>query len=1006
MSWSNRAPSSSLSRLTSPFAFLDRLEIWKKKINQKKNQSEHKNKNESENIKRNESENKKIIEYENKKKNEFERKKNRETLNSEKKLNTDFEIQVKMKQSSENSMDQTSVQLLSVSSENISSRQFLNLDVDENANAHQLNEHFLNESSLNVMDTPAEVLISKLNSASVGNLSEVEDTFDLKYPQPVDMPSARLHRIGSSQSLNAAAGRHIPRSSPSSKGFKDFFQKSSADSDFPNNFDYEFVPIKWPDAHEVSLPLVLRLVEQLFWSTWIEDNLNEDTKVDKKEVQSNVLNVQVSANISKQLNIVDGKVDANANNVSAVKGVLDSTSVSDQIFVPTSALSQASASMLPKLNHRRSKSDHFDSDNQRDLDSRRSSHRRSCSKIIQNALDDDDGSSEVEDVLKKLQPDHKISKWFEAKEVEKLLTQAKNMLKEQGMILQFVLSNSGNVSMCPVSKASGADSTEFCVVGDLHGQFHDLLTIFKNEGFPFDAKCETFKCSSVLKRHSQGIVASKSMSDLHVIDERSTALPLPSVSHFSPPPLRFSPLIVEEMELKSILEDANSVSGSVSRPILLSPTNAGYVENTKKVFSCAPQEFQSNRRISSYPAARPQLFTRTVLRSYFDVQLEDELEAVEMEEAMDADAKPRARSGSVGRSRVESTYSPGNSKVPSITKIVKSDDHKKQRASDPVQEAISMKKFFPEPVLRSLTTASRWKELGWKNVQYLFNGDLVDRGSWGVEIVITLLAFYILYPNAVFFNRGNHELSTVTHSYGFRKEVLNKYSKSIYASFMGVFARFPLAAVIYPEGVKRDARRIADGRKVRRFANGKGIFVIHGGLFRDEDGRFGLIEDLEDLDRFELDFDSGPLEDAVWSDPQIENGFERNIMRRAGCVFGPDITKAFLDAHGLSLLIRSHEGPDARKKRECFGMPGNMLEGYSVDQTNEQTEPMLVTIFSAPCYPQGVDGYNNKGAYIKIQNGSVDINFVSFDAADTPSLPKYSEEVKRSSSLGSITDKE
>ena len=44
-----------------------------------------------------------------------------------------------------------------------------------------------------------------------------------------------------------------------------------------------------------------------------------------------------------------------------------------------------------------------------------------------------------------------------------------------------------------------------------------------------------------------------------------------------------------------------------------------------------------------------------------------------------------------------------------------------------------------------------------KENPYLFNGDFIDRGSFSVEVIMTLLSWKVCYPEHFFMSRGNHE---------------------------------------------------------------------------------------------------------------------------------------------------------------------------------------------------------------------------------------------------------
>jgi len=77
---------------------------------------------------------------------------------------------------------------------------------------------------------------------------------------------------------------------------------------------------------------------------------------------------------------------------------------------------------------------------------------------------------------------------------------------------------------------------------------------------------------------------------------------------------------------------------------------------------------------------------------------------------------------------------------------------------------------------------------------YLFNGDFVDRGSFSVEVVLTLFAFMCLCPESLRLIRGNHETSAMNKLYGFDGEVRAKYNGKLADLFQEIFCCLPLVA--------------------------------------------------------------------------------------------------------------------------------------------------------------------------------------------------------------------
>lgn len=79
------------------------------------------------------------------------------------------------------------------------------------------------------------------------------------------------------------------------------------------------------------------------------------------------------------------------------------------------------------------------------------------------------------------------------------------------------------------------------------------------------------------------------------------------------------------------------------------------------------------------------------------------------------------------------------------------------------------------------------------------NGDLVDRGSWSIEVILTAFAWKCesstlidpqtsrtnmlsagLCPHRIFINRGNHETKDMNRTYGFEGEARHKHGEQTY----------------------------------------------------------------------------------------------------------------------------------------------------------------------------------------------------------------------------------
>ncbi|KAG6856514.1 hypothetical protein H0H87_003602 [Tephrocybe sp. NHM501043] len=227
---------------------------------------------------------------------------------------------------------------------------------------------------------------------------------------------------------------------------------------------------------------------------------------------------------------------------------------------------------------------------------------------------------------------------------------------------------------------------------------------------------------------------------------------------------------------------------------------------------------------------------------------------------------------------------------------------------------------------------------------YLFLGDYVDRGCFGIECLLYLYSLKLWYPKKFVLLRGNHECRHLTEYFTFKRECLHKYSEKVYDACIESFCALPVTAVV-------------DGR----------FFCVHGGISPN----LVKLSDIAKLNRFQEPGSHGLLCDLLWSDPIPTFGREQeagelsvapgttyvhNSTRGCSWSFTYEAACQFLERNGLLGIIRGHEAQDA---------------GYTMyRKTPSKKFPSVITIFSAPNY---LDLHHNRGAVLKYANKNITI---------------------------------
>lgn len=199
-----------------------------------------------------------------------------------------------------------------------------------------------------------------------------------------------------------------------------------------------------------------------------------------------------------------------------------------------------------------------------------------------------------------------------------------------------------------------------------------------------------------------------------------------------------------------------------------------------------------------------------------------------------------------------------------------------------------------------------------KNQYIIFNGDFVDRGAYGVEVIYTLLRLKLANWDNVFLLRGNHEDIGISTDYGFFEEVQRKYvdqSDNIWNKLILRFYEL-LPFALY----------LGSGKDVKNAHRPYFVQCCHGGIETGyapkqllNDTTKKIFERIPDVVTVacchEESHKSNNYSGFNWSDflQNTQGKISSNTYRGAGYLADPIATRKFLKDNGLKAFFRGHQ---------------------------------------------------------------------------------------------------